>query len=130
MRMLTMTPAPEMPAIHARRPWYFLAAAAVALLALAAPHAEAQGRAKLSRDLEARLAAGAGSGRTDIIIDRLAPGAQAAPACHPHQMERARQRQHQPRGEPLGKPDPQRHVRWVLILIFLAAAYLPRAFLP
>ncbi|HUF23995.1 MAG TPA: S8 family serine peptidase, partial [Vicinamibacterales bacterium] len=70
-----MIPAPEMPATRARRPWYFLAAAAVALLALAAPHAEAQGRAKLSRDLEARLAAGAGSGTTDIIIDRLLPGA-------------------------------------------------------
>lgn len=70
MRMLTMTPAPERAAIRGRRRWFLIAAAAIALLGIVPQPAEAQRRAKLSRDLEARLA-GAGAGRAEVILDRL-----------------------------------------------------------
>src|SRR5688500_8893251 len=71
MRTLSLTPAPKTADCLVPKRWLFVSAAALALTFIVSPLAEAQGRsAKLSRDVQARLAA-PGGGRTDVIVDNL-----------------------------------------------------------
>src|SRR5687768_5283150 len=71
MRTLTLTPAPTPAALLCLRRWLPIVLGMIALAGLLPPPAEAQGRrARLSRDVQARLA-GASDARTEIIIDNL-----------------------------------------------------------